>query len=100
MLVLSLVPTTPEMPATGWDKGNHFLGFAVLAFLCLRAYPQRAAAMLAGLLLYGGLIEVLQSFTAYRSAEWGDLLADAIGIAGGLLMHRAMASHNRNRSLR
>jgi hypothetical protein len=34
-----------------------------------------------------GLIEVLQSFTTYRLAEWGDLLADAIGVVGGYALN-------------
>jgi VanZ family protein len=38
------------------------------------------------LLAYGALIEVLQSFTPTRSAEWADLLADSAGIALGLLL--------------
>jgi len=32
---------------------------------------------------YGGLIEILQSFTPYHLAEWRDLLADVIGVAIG-----------------
>jgi len=36
------------------------------------------------LLVYGGLIEVLQLFVPGRSAEWGDLLADGIGIVFGI----------------
>ena len=39
--------------------------------------------MLAGLLTYGGMIEVLQSFTPDRMAEWADLLADTLGLALG-----------------
>ena len=40
-------------------------------------------ALLAGLLAYGALIEVLQSFTPNRSADWRDLVADAVGLALG-----------------
>ncbi len=39
--------------------------------------------LLAGLLAYGALIEVLQSFTPNRSADWRDLVADAVGLALG-----------------
>jgi VanZ family protein len=38
------------------------------------------------LLAYGGLIEVLQSFTPNRVGEWPDLLADSVGVALGLLL--------------
>jgi VanZ family protein len=87
LLALSLAPVSPELPTTGWDKSNHFVGFATLALLGLPAYPRYRLAVLAGLVLYGGLIEVLQSFTTYRQAEWLDLLADAIGVAGGFALY-------------
>lgn len=88
LLALSLAPPSPLMSGTGWDKSNHALAFAVLAVLGAWAWPGRALAVLAGLLAYGGLIEVLQSFTAYRFAEWGDLLADGVG----LLLGQALVS--------
>jgi VanZ family protein len=83
LLVLCLVPIPPQVPSTGWDKSNHALAFAVLAFLGNRAWPGRMVPMLLGLLAYGGLIEVLQSFTPNRLAEWGDLLADGVGLLIG-----------------
>ncbi|MGJ7546055.1 VanZ family protein [Variovorax sp. LT1R16] len=93
LLVLSLMPPAPLMPTTGWDKGNHMLGFAVLAMLGHAAWPGRTWTVLLGLLAYGGLIEVLQSFTPDRLAEWADLLADGVGLLVGkgcalLSMHR------------
>jgi VanZ family protein len=80
---LSLLPLGPDAPTTGWDKTNHLLAFVTLAILACQAWPARIAAALAVLLLYGGLIEVLQSFTGYRSAQWADLLADAMGLLAG-----------------
>ena len=81
--VLSLLPASPDAPSTGWDKTDHLLGFGLLAILACQSWPQRHVAALAGLLVYGGLIEVLQSFTGYRFAEWSDLLADALGLLLG-----------------
>ena len=83
VLLLALMPPAPLMPTTGWDKSNHVLAFCVLAILGRRAYPLHIAAVLLGLLFYGGLIEVLQAFTPYRFAEWQDLIADGIGIIIG-----------------
>ena len=83
LMVLSLMPPSPSMPSTGWDKTNHMLGFAVLAFLGHFAWPGRRWSMLLGLLAYGGLIEVLQSFTPDRFAEFGDLVADGAGLVAG-----------------
>ena len=77
VLVLSLMPPAPHMPSTGWDKANHLLAFAVLAWLGCSAW------VLCGLLAFGVLIEGLQSLTPYRVAEWADLWADALGLALG-----------------
>jgi len=88
LLVLSLMPPSPQMPSTGWDKSNHALAFAVLAFLGNRAWPKQPVPVLLGLLAYGGLIEVLQSFTPDRFAEWEDLLADAVGLLLGEVLAR------------
>ena len=86
VLVLALIPMGPNIPTTGWDKGNHLLAFSVMAVLGCWAYPGRTITVLVGLLAYGGLIEVLQSFTPYRFAEWGDLPADAMGLALGWVL--------------
>nr|WP_225781798.1 VanZ family protein [Xenophilus sp. Marseille-Q4582] len=89
VMALSLMPPGPELPSTGWDKSNHALGFAVLGVLGLRAFPGRWLAVLPGLWAYGALIEGLQSFTAYRMAEWGDLWADGVGLLLGAALHVA-----------
>jgi VanZ family protein len=89
ILVLSLLPPSSDLPTTGWDKSNHMLGFGTLGLLGVRGWPGRAVAVLAALLAYGGLIEVLQSLTPYRSAEWADLFADGVGLGVGLLVARA-----------
>ena len=86
VLALSLLPTSHTLPTTGWDKSNHLSAFFLLTMLGLLAYPAKPRITMIALVAYGGMIEVLQSFTAYRFAEWGDLLADAIGVClGGLL---------------
>jgi VanZ family protein len=80
VLFLALAKPGHHLPTTGWDKANHALAFAVLAVLGGIAYPGRLVRVLVALLAYGALIEVLQSFTRYRSGEWLDLLADGIGL--------------------
>jgi len=82
-LILALVPTEPELPTTGWDKTNHLLAFSVLFILGRKSYT-RVHLLFFGLLLYGGLIEALQSFTSYRSAELADLFADCLGLILGV----------------
>ncbi|WP_310451079.1 VanZ family protein [Sulfuritalea sp.] len=83
VLMLSLAPTSAELPTTGWDKSNHFIGFFALAVFGLRGYPKQGIALVAGLAIFGGLIEILQSFTTYRLAEWADWIADDIGVVAG-----------------
>lgn len=83
ILVLSLLPSATPLPTTGWDKTNHLLGFAVLAALARCAYPGPAWPRLLALVAYGALIEILQSMTPDRAAEWADLGADGIGILIG-----------------
>ncbi len=86
VMALSLAPLGSDAPSLGWDKANHLVAFAGLALLGCLAYPGHTGIVLVGLLAYGGLIEVLQSFTSYRSAEWADLLADALGLPIGWIV--------------
>ncbi|HWI82211.1 VanZ family protein [Ramlibacter sp.] len=94
VLVLALMRPTHFMPSTGWDKANHALAFAVLAILGCLSYPGRGPRVLAGLLAYGALIELLQTLTGYRSGEWLDLVADTIGLALGWQIARRLPAAN------
>ena len=86
--VLSLLPTDylPPPIFSLWDKAQHALAFTALAALGLQAYPRRRWQMLAGLLVFGGLIELAQAATGWRYGEWADWLADAVGLAPGLAL--------------
>ena len=95
VLALCLMPPAQHLPSTGWDKANHALAFAVLAVLGLAAYPARAARVLPGLLAFGAAIELLQSLTGYRTAEWFDLLADAAGLLIGWQLARWLGAGGR-----
>jgi VanZ family protein len=78
-------PPDPGLPQG--DKANHLLAFAVLAgvaSLCAAPGWAPATRAAAGLLVYGGFIEAVQTQLPGRSGEWPDLLADALGIALGL----------------
>jgi VanZ family protein len=95
---LALTPKPPQVIDTGWDKLNHALAFTALAFSASLGYPRaphRRIYVLLALFMYGGLIEVLQTFVPGRAGEWGDLVADTVGIACGVItsayMRRAAA---------
>ena len=85
LTIASLVPVDllPRQAASIWDKGQHAFGFAWLALLGLMAYDQKHWTMLVALLLYGGVIELLQAATGWRYGEWLDFLADGIGVVIG-----------------
>jgi VanZ family protein len=92
VLALALMPAPPPMITTGWDKSNHLLAFGVMTCLGCKAFPQRLTIVQPGLLAYGALIEIMQSFTPNRSAEWLDLLADSLGILLGWMLIRFLAN--------
>ena len=84
---LALSPAPPDGLDTGWDKLNHACAFAALTVVAVFAFPRSRRSLwllLVGLLCFGAAIEIAQSFTPTRNAEWGDLLADAVGIAAGV----------------
>ena len=91
VLVLALVPPKSYLPSTPWDKANHALAFATLAALGIWSYRGSIAGALLGLLAYGGMIELLQALTPYHTAEWGDWLADAVGLVIGWQLTRVLA---------
>jgi len=88
VLALWPQPNPPRPWFAGADKVQHALSFALLVWLGVRGGYRRTWALAVGLLLLGGAIEVAQSFTATRSAEWLDWIADAAGIALGAAVVR------------
>lgn len=97
-VVLSLWPAPEE--TAHWipysDKIEHAISFGVLVLLGTRAGYRHWPMLALGLLALGAAIEVAQGFTPTRTAELDDWLADAVGVAGGYFVDRAL----RNRSLR
>lgn len=92
---LAFSPAPPAAADVGWDKANHALAFATLAFVAELAFwpvPARRRRNSIGLIAFGSFIELVQAQIPARSGEWSDLAADATGIAIGLaavaLVHR------------
>lgn len=100
LTVASLVPVEllPQQAMNIWDKAQHALGFAWLAALGLWAYPRHAPFVCAGLLAWGGAIELMQAATGWRYGEWIDWLADGIGVVAAALLWRAMPTRWTNRA--
>lgn len=75
------------------DKVQHVAAFASLAFAASFGWAHKTRNLLltaAGLLAYGLLIELVQTQLPTRSGEVADWLADAVGVALGLLLARGI----------
>ena len=85
--VLSLVPAVPNVG--GSDKLGHFLSYAFLSIAFSLIIRKRKSLwwVLLGLILFGILMEYLQSLTEYRYADPRDALANSLGVVFGLLFH-------------
>lgn len=82
---LAVQPAPDIVVLFSWqDKVEHALLFLALTLLGLAAWPSRPAAVVTGMLLYGAAMEVAQSFTAFRTGDPWDWLADAIGTFAAL----------------
>ena len=88
ILWLALSPNPPGL--TSYDKINHILAFFVLAGLLDYASVNiaRFSVKTWPLLAFGLLIEMLQYWAGHRYFEWGDLMADSIGVAGYAVSRR------------
>jgi VanZ family protein len=92
VLVVAYLCLRPSAGGEQWfpnaDKFHHAAAFFALAGLLLALVERRHyAAVCAGLLVFGGAIEIAQYLMPYgRSAEWMDLAADGLGIVAGLLV--------------
>ncbi|POY39278.1 glycine cleavage system protein H [Solitalea longa] len=80
----------------GFDKFVHAVFYFILTFLLARGFYLQSRFPLLKLLpvtfatficlFYGGLIELIQlKVFTYRSGEWADFIADAIGTVLGII---------------
>ncbi len=78
-----LKPST-HGPEAIWDKVLHFAAYFGLAGIATIALGRRKASFWAAfaLAVFGGILEIVQSFVG-RDAEWGDELANVIGVCLG-----------------
>ena len=95
-LLALLLGDTPRVAAVApWDWVAHGVLFALLAWVwcgqAARAGRTRGVFLAAaGAVAYGGAMEVFQMLLGYRSGEWIDLAADAVGVAVGALVAAAI----------
>jgi VanZ family protein len=104
ILWLSLTPTPPQVPEPiDWDKLLHAGAYGLLTLLLVQMLPcvfRRAHGttwLIAGLAAvgYGGLMELLQWLARNgRTADWMDLVADAVGalVCYVIFRHKGLVS--------
>jgi VanZ family protein len=84
--VVSLMPV-PDVGVN--DKVSHLVTYFILAgwFGLLARHRLDLAWTVAGLVIYGMIIEMLQAQTGYRFAEWGDVAANSAGCLFGAVLY-------------
>ena len=89
VIVVSLMPPPPMAVPRGFDKLEHLSGYGLLAAGAVLLFARRAAQLRAGLglVLLGVALEFAQgALTRARLADPADALANAAGVALGLLL--------------
>lgn len=91
---VTLMPRPPrlDLPLLSWDKAQHFLAFAVLAWVFLQAWEGRHSLFWAVFLVVVGVgLELLQGLMGVRYMEFFDMLANSLGVLLGCLLWRTPA---------
>lgn len=97
----SLLPPADLPPTLGLsDKALHLIGYAVLGALAVLSGLRWPWALVAVVGL-GFVLELAQGTLGYRSFEWWDLAADALGASAGVLLTwRIVGEVRQRRSVR
>ncbi|MGQ0639633.1 MAG: VanZ family protein [Gemmatimonadaceae bacterium] len=85
LVLLTPIPRASRPPMGGLDKLVHigvFFGFTLMYEFDLK--PSVVRALLVSF-AFAGVIELLQVALPYRSGDWWDFLAGAVGSMAGLL---------------
>lgn len=72
-------------PLEPWDKVAHLVLYSIFALLGSRIVTNKKQFLYlcAGVVVYSGLMEIIQSFVPGRVMSGYDLLANAIGVIAG-----------------
>jgi VanZ family protein len=85
IVYLSVAPVPISVPGAGGDKFGHVIAYAAAMFWFAQIYGDARARMFiaTGLVGLGIGLEYVQALTQYRTFEYADMVADAIGVAIG-----------------
>ena len=78
------------------DKALHAVAFAGLCLIGSWAYLNRTYSLILGLLVLGGGIELAQFATGWRYMQFGDLVANAVGIMIGRIAFHSIQKREPN----
>jgi hypothetical protein len=82
----AVIPPSPALQLTPWDKATHFIAFYVLTGLAVAAFPKQNLLLVAALLsAFGALIEIVQGLPmVHRDRDFWDWVADTLAISSAL----------------
>jgi VanZ family protein len=88
-IVIAAASLSPQSPAieTGFgDKLDHLVAYSVLSLLVALGWSGRfAPGVIVGAAVgFGGLLELLQTFSPGRQADWADFAVNSLGALIGL----------------
>lgn len=88
VVYLSLTPHPISIPAEHGDKVGHLAAYAALMlwFAQIYSHVTRRLTLAGALVALGIALEFAQLFTATRTFEIADMLADGVGVAIGWLV--------------
>lgn len=99
IVCLSLI-RMPKVPFTfsNVDKVYHIIAYFTLSMSWLFSYykqPQKKYLIIIGCILFGIIIEVLQStLTVYRTGDYLDVIANSTGVLLALLIFNLISKKN------
>ena len=109
IIILTLMPKPPSVPGfLGWDKGQHVIAYACLMWWFRQAFARRNRWVIL-LITLGVMLEFIQGWTDYRYFEYGDMVANILGVSCGVILATTRLGRtvawldrlfNRNRRLR
>jgi glycopeptide antibiotics resistance protein len=96
LAIASLQPARPSgLHASALHPLLHLASFAVLYLLSRSAFPAWLWQTFAGSILFGLTLELAQSALYHFSAEWPDVVTDALGVFIGSAVWALYAMHKK-----
>ena len=90
---LSLMPMPELVGKNINDLFLHFIAYGGVMWSFTQGYPEtRTVKLMAGLMVWGVLLEVMQGLTSYRLFEWMDMVANSFGVVLGWVLSRCHKS--------